>query len=84
MRLRFTTTAPLATGKVVGEHLHLVHLGGVELDDGATAEAKHLMDGHRGGAEHHHQIDGNFIEGWHWHSGAQESARDAKMDAGPK
>jgi hypothetical protein len=62
MRLRLTTTAP--------EHLHLVHLGGIELDDGAAAETKHLVDGHRSGAEHHHEIDGNFIEGWHRHSTA--------------
>ena len=56
-------------GQVVGEHLHLVRLGGVEFDDGAAAEAKHLVDGHRGGAEHHHEVDCYFIEGWHWHSG---------------
>jgi hypothetical protein len=24
------------------------------------------MDRHRGGPEDHHEIDGDFIEGWHW------------------
>jgi hypothetical protein len=24
------------------------------------------MNGHRSGTEDHHEIDGDFIEGWHW------------------
>jgi hypothetical protein len=24
------------------------------------------MDGHRGGTQHHHEIDGDFIERWHF------------------
>jgi hypothetical protein len=24
------------------------------------------MNGHRSGTENHHEIDGDFIEGWHW------------------
>jgi hypothetical protein len=26
------------------------------------------MDGHGGGSEDHHEIDGDFIEGWHFHT----------------
>jgi hypothetical protein len=25
-----------------------------------------LMDGHRCGPEDHHEVDADFIEGWHW------------------
>ena len=52
--------------KVVGKDFDLVCLGGIEFDDGATAQAHYLMDGHRCGPEDHHEIDGDFIEGWHW------------------
>jgi len=52
--------------QVIGEDLDLVSLGGIEFDDGATAQAHYLMDGHRSGPEDHHEIDGDFIEGWHW------------------
>jgi hypothetical protein len=52
--------------QVIGEDLDLVCLGGIEFDDGATAQAHYLMDGHRSGPEDHHEIDGDFIEGWHW------------------
>ena len=51
--------------QVVGEDLDLVRLGGVEFDDGATAQAHDLMNGHRGGTEHHHEIDRDLIERWH-------------------
>ena len=58
--------------QVVGEDLDLVRLGGVEFDDGAAAQAHYLMDGHRGGPEDYHEVDADFIEGWHfrtrdWH-----------------
>jgi hypothetical protein len=53
-------------GQVVGENLDLVLLGGVQFDDGAAAEPHYLMNGHRGGAEHHHEVDRDFIEGWHF------------------
>jgi hypothetical protein len=52
--------------KVVGKDLDLVCLGGVEFDDGATAQPHYLMNGHRSGTEDHHEIDGDFIESWHW------------------
>jgi len=52
--------------QVVGEDLDLVRFGRVQFDDGATAQAHYLMDGHRCGPEDHHEIDGDFIEGWHW------------------
>src|ERR1700754_1867262 len=53
-------------GQVVGQHLDLVLLGGVQFDDGAAAEPHYLMNGHRGGAEHHHEVDRYFIQGWHF------------------
>ena len=65
MRLPCTTTVPLATGKVVGEDLDLVILGGVQLDDGAAAEPQHLMDRHGGGAEHDRDIERNLVESGH-------------------
>ncbi len=52
----------------VGEDPDLVRLGGVELDDGAPAEAHYLMNRHRRGPEDHHEVDADFIEGWHWES----------------
>lgn len=51
--------------KVVGQHLDLVGLGRVKLDDGAATEAQHLMNRHCGGPKDHHQIDRDFIESWH-------------------
>jgi hypothetical protein len=65
MRLRSTSTTPAGDRQVVGEDLDLVRLGGVQFDDGAAAEPHYLMDGHRRGPEDHHEIDANFIEGWH-------------------
>ena len=52
--------------QVVGQHLDLVGLGGVELDDGAAGQPQHLVNGHGCGPEDHHEIDGDFIEGWHF------------------
>ena len=52
--------------QVVGEDLDLVRFSGLQLDDGATAQPHYLMDGHGCGPEDHHQIDADFIEGWHW------------------
>ena len=59
-----------ATGdrQVVGEHLDLVRLGRVEFDDGAAGKPHYLMDGHGSGPEDHHEIDGDFIEGWHFNT----------------
>ena len=68
IRLRSTSTTPLAIGKGVGEDLDLVRLGGVEFDDGAPAQTHYLMDRHRRGPEDHHEVDADFIEGWHWGS----------------
>jgi hypothetical protein len=45
--------------------LDLVVLGGIELDDGATAEAKHLVDRHIGRPEHDLNIEGNLIDRGH-------------------
>src|SRR5258708_23823632 len=36
--------------QVVGEELDLVRFGRVQFDDGATAQAHYLMDGHRSGS----------------------------------
>jgi hypothetical protein len=52
--------------QVVGEDLDLVGFRGVQFDDGAAAQAHDLMDRHRRGPEDHHEIDGDFIERWHW------------------
>ena len=49
----------------VGEDLDFVRLGGVEFDDGATAQPHDLMNRHRRGSKHHHEVDADFIEGWH-------------------
>ena len=43
--------------EVIGENAHLSLFGGVELDDGAAAEAEHLMDRHGTRAEHHRDAD---------------------------
>jgi hypothetical protein len=61
-----------ATGdrQVVGEHLDLVRFRRVEFDDGAAGKPHYLMDGHGGGSEDHHEIDGDFIEGWHFNTAA--------------
>ena len=56
---------PAGDRQVVGEDLDLVRLGSIQLDDGAAAQPHYLMDGHGCGAEDHHQIDADFIEGWH-------------------
>ena len=64
--------------QIVGENLDLIRLGGVQFDDGATAQAHHLMDGHRSGPEDHHEIDGDFIEGWHyWGPGLTDKCKIA-------
>jgi len=47
------------------QDLDLVGLGRVEFDDGATAQAHHLMNRHCRGSQHHHDVDADFIEGWH-------------------
>jgi hypothetical protein len=54
--------------QVIGKDLDLVRLGRVQFDDGATAQPHHLMNRHGSGPEDHHEIDGDFIEGWHWGS----------------
>jgi hypothetical protein len=28
------------------------------------------MDGHGAGPKDHHEVDGDFIEGWHFHTAA--------------
>src|SRR5271167_3274884 len=51
---------------VVSEDADLVFLGGVELDDGAAAEAEHLMDRHGGGAKHNRDIDRYVVKMRHF------------------
>src|SRR5215468_602956 len=51
--------------EIVGQDRDLVLLGGIELDDGAAAEAKHLVDRHQRGAEHHLDVERDFIERGH-------------------
>ena len=65
IRLRSTSTTPAGDRQVVGEDLDLVRLGSIQLDDGAAAQPHYLMDGHGCGAEDHHEIDADVIEGWH-------------------
>ena len=64
--------------QIVGEDLDLIRLGGVQFDDGAAAQAHYLMNGHRSGPEDHHEIDGDFIEGWHyWGPGLTDKCKIA-------
>ena len=65
---------------VVGEDADLVLLGRIEFDDRATAQPHDLMDGHRRGAEDHHEIDRNFIEGWHVRPHSQHHLGDLCRD----
>lgn len=59
-------------GQVVGEDLDLVHLGRVQLDDGAAAEAHYLMNRHRSSAEYDHEVDVDFINRCHWNPNRQK------------
>jgi hypothetical protein len=38
------------------------------------------MDGHCGGAEHHHEVDADFIEGWHWGPGLTNKRKIAWLE----
>src|SRR6266581_8042156 len=51
--------------EIVGEDRDLVILGRIELDDGAAAEPEHLMNWHIRGAEHHLNIERDFVECGH-------------------
>src|SRR5262249_31692654 len=51
--------------EIVGQDRDLVVLGGIELDDGAATEAKHLVDRHERGAEHHLDIERDLVERRH-------------------
>ena len=55
----------LGDRQVVGEDIDRVVLGRVELDDGAAAEAQHLVDRHGRGAEHHRMSTAYLVECWH-------------------
>src|SRR5580693_3991139 len=66
--------------QVVGEDLDLVRLGGIQFDDGAPAQAHYLMNRHRGGSENHHQVDADFIEGWHWGPGLTDNCKIAWVE----
>jgi len=52
--------------QVVGEDLDLVGLGGIQFDDGAAGQPHDLVNRHGGGAEDHHEIYADFIEGGHF------------------
>jgi hypothetical protein len=52
--------------QAIGQDLDLVCLGCIQFYDCAAAQPHHLMDGHRGGPEDHHQVYTDFIKGWHW------------------
>jgi len=66
MRLRSTSTTPEAIGRLLARIVTSSDSVADQHDDGAAAEPHYLMDGHRGGAEDHHEVDADFIEGWHW------------------
>lgn len=52
-------------GKRVGKDFDLVRLGGVQFDNRAAAEPHDLMNRHCRGSQNHHEVDADFIEGWH-------------------
>ena len=66
--------------QVVGEDLDLVRLGGIQFDDGAPAQTHYLMNRHRRGPEDHHEVDADFIEGWHWGPGLTDYCKIACSD----
>src|SRR5271169_2060617 len=47
---------------IVGENADLIFLRGIELDDGAAAEAEYLVDRHRGFAQNHGDVDRDIIK----------------------
>jgi lipoyl(octanoyl) transferase len=47
---------------VVGKNSDLILLGGIEFDDGTAAEAEHLVDGHRGFAQHDCYVDRDIVQ----------------------
>ncbi len=49
----------------VGEDLDFVGFGGVEFDDGAAGKPHDLVNRHGRGSKNHHEVDADFIEGWH-------------------
>ena len=64
MRLPFTTTVPLATGRLLAR---ILTASSSEASSSmiASAEPEHLMDWHGCGAEHHGDVDGNLVESGH-------------------
>src|SRR4029079_7473620 len=66
--------------QAVGENLDLVGLGGVQFDDGAAAQPHYLMDGHCRGPEDHHEVDADFIEGWHCRPGLRDKCEIASFE----
>jgi hypothetical protein len=61
-------------GEIIGEYLDLVRLSGIQFNDGAAAEPHYLMDGHRRGPQDHHEVDADFIEGWHWRERPEQTS----------
>src|SRR3979490_1514631 len=51
--------------EIVGQDRDLVILGSIKLDDGAAAEPEHLVNWHIRGAEHHLNIERDFVECGH-------------------
>ena len=68
---------PAGDRQIVGEDLDLVRLGGIQFDDGAPAQTHYLMNRHRRGPEDHHEVDADFIEGWHWGPGLTDKCKIA-------
>src|SRR5580765_5318381 len=61
IRLRSTSTTPLATGRLLARIL----TSSASVASSSMMAPRDLVDGHGGGAEHHHEIDTDFIEGGH-------------------
>jgi len=66
--------------QIVGEDLDLIRLGGIQFDDGAPAQAHYLMNRHRRGPEDHHEVDADFIEGWHCGPGLTDKCKIAWLE----
>src|SRR5262252_2773849 len=49
-------------GEIIRQDRDLVILGGIKLDDGAAAQPQHLVHWHIRGAEHHLDIERDFVE----------------------
>jgi hypothetical protein len=62
MRLPLTTTRPEGDRHIVCQDLDRVFLARFKLDDGAAAEAQHLVHRHGRGAEDDRYVEGDLFE----------------------